>query len=48
MSRNTIRKHLHSDAVEVKFKVPERTSKFDAFSEKLSDWLKAAARKPRK
>ncbi|MCW2283979.1 transcriptional regulator with XRE-family HTH domain [Rhodoblastus acidophilus] len=48
LSRNTIRKYLRSDAVEVKFKVPERTSKLDAFAGKLSDWLKTEARKPRK
>lgn len=46
LSRNTIRKYLRSDAVEVTFKVPERTSKLDPFAEKLSDWLKTEARKP--
>ncbi|WP_127074432.1 IS21 family transposase, partial [Pelagibacterium lentulum] len=48
LSRNTIRKYLRSDTVEPKFKVPERPSKIDPFAEKLSGWLKAESRKPRK
>jgi transposase len=48
LSRNTIRKYLRSDAVEGTFKVPERASKLDPFADKLSDWLKTEARKPRK
>lgn len=48
LSRNTIRKYLRSDTVEPKFKVPERSSKIDPFAEKLSGWLKAESRKPRK
>jgi transposase len=48
LSRNTIRKYLRSDTVEVKFKVPDRASKLDAFVDKLSGWLKTEASKPRK
>jgi hypothetical protein len=48
LSRNTIRKYLRSDVVEVQFKVPDRASKLDAFSDKLSGWLKTEASKPRK
>ena len=40
LSRNTIRKYLRSDAVEVKFKVPERPSRLDPFADKLSRWLR--------
>ena len=36
LSRNTIRKYLRADAVEPVFKVPDRPSKLDPFSEKLS------------
>src|ERR1700761_7598861 len=48
LSRNTIRKYLRSDAVEVKFKVPERPSRLDPFAEKLSEWLRVEAGKGRK
>jgi transposase len=48
LSRNTIRKYLRSDVVEPKFKVPDRPSKLDAFGDRLADWLKAEANKPRK
>ena len=48
LSRNTIRKYLRSDAVEPKFKVPERPSKLDPFAEKLSGWLRIEAGKSRK
>ena len=48
LSRNTIRKYIRSDVVEVKFKAPDRVSKLDAFSDKLSGWLKTEASKPRK
>ena len=36
LSRNTVRKYLRSDAVEVRFKVPERSSRLDPFADKLS------------
>jgi transposase len=36
LSRNTIRKYLRSDVVEPAFKVPDRSSKLDAFADKLS------------
>ena len=48
LSRNTIRKHLRSGAVEPKFKVPERPSKLDPYAEKLSGWLRVEAGKSRK
>jgi transcriptional regulator with XRE-family HTH domain len=48
LSRNTVRKYLRSGAVEPKFTVPKRTSKLDAFAEKLRLWLKAEAGKSRK
>ena len=47
LSRNTIRKYLRSDAVEPKFKVPDRPSKLDPFAEKLSGWLRVEAGKSR-
>ena len=48
LSRNTIRKYLRSDAVEVRFKVPERPSRLDPFADKLSEWLRVEAGKGRK
>jgi transposase len=48
LSRNTIRKYLRSDVVEVQFKTPDRASKLDAFADKLSGWLKTEASNPRK
>src|SRR3712207_9588573 len=48
LSRNTIRKYLRSDAVEVRFKVPERPSRLDPFAGKPSGWLEAEAAKGRK
>src|SRR4051812_50187755 len=45
LSRNTIRKYLRSDAVEVRFKVPERPSRLDPFADKLSEWLRVEAGK---
>jgi transposase len=48
LSRNTIRKYLRSDVIEPKFKVPERSSKLDAFADRLAHWLKIEASKPRK
>src|ERR1700735_1045169 len=48
LSRNTVRKYLRTDAVEPQFKVPVRPSKLDAFSDKLSGWLKTEAGRSRK
>ena len=48
LSRNTIRKYLRSGAVEPRFQVPQRPSKLDPFADKLSAWLAAELRKPRK
>ena len=48
LSRNTIRKYLRSNAVEVRFKVPERPSRLDAFAAKVSDWLRVEAGKGRR
>ncbi len=36
LSRNTIRKYLRSNTVEVKFKVPERPSRLDPYADKLT------------
>ncbi|MFT9089787.1 MAG: IS21 family transposase, partial [Gluconacetobacter sp.] len=38
LSRNTICKYLRAETAEVKFKVPERPSRLDPFSEKLEGW----------
>jgi transposase len=48
LSRNTIRKYLHSGAVEPRFKVPDRPSKLDPFAEKLTGWLRIEAGRSRK
>ena len=48
LSRNTVRKYLRSGAAEQKFKVPKRSSKLDAFADKLALWLKVEADKSRK
>lgn len=48
LSRNTIRKYLRSNVVEVKFKVPDRPSRLDPFADKLSIWLRAEMAKGRK
>ncbi len=48
LSRNTIRKYLREGAVEPKFKTPERPSKLDPYSDRLSAWLLAQTRKSRK
>ena len=48
LSRNTIRKYLRGDIVEPAFKAPERSSKVDAFADKLSAWLKLEAGRSRK
>jgi transposase len=48
LSRNTIRKYLRGDVVEPAFKAPERSSKVDAFADKLSAWLKLEAGRSRK
>lgn len=48
LSRNTIRKYLRADGVELKFTVPERPSKLDPFADRLSAWLKTESKKGRK
>ena len=48
LSRNTIRKYLRSDAIEVRFKVPQRPSRLDPFADKLLGWLEAEVAKGRK
>ncbi len=48
LSRNTVRKYLRSDAVEVRFKVPKRPSRLDPFADKLSRWLEMEAGEGRK
>ena len=48
LSRNTVRKHLRSDVVEPRFKVPDRPSKLDPYADKLSAMLRVEAGKSRK
>jgi len=48
LSRNTIRKYLRLNGVEPKFQSPERPSKLDAFSDRLTAWLQSEDRRPRK
>ncbi len=48
LSRNTIRKYLRANTIEVKFKVPERPSRLDPFADKLAEWLRVEAGKGRK
>ena len=43
LSRNTVRKDLQSNAVEMRFKVPERPSRLEPFADKLSRWLEVEA-----
>lgn len=48
LSRNTIKKYLREGAVEARFKTPPRASKLDPYADRLSAWLLAQKRKPRK
>ena len=48
LSRNTIKKYLREGVVEPKFKSPPRCSKLDPYADRLSAWLLAQTRKPRK
>ncbi|MEL4073028.1 IS21 family transposase [Ochrobactrum sp. GPK 3] len=48
LSRNTITKYLNAGTIEPTFRVPERPSKLDPFSDKLAAWLKTEAGKSRK
>ena len=48
LSRNTIRKYLQSNTVELRFKVPERPSRLDPYADKLAEWLRVEAGKSRK
>ena len=48
LSRNTIRKYLRLDAVEVRLKVPEPPSRLDPLADKLSGWLEVEAGKARR
>jgi len=48
LSRNTIKKYLREDAIEPTFKTPRRPSKLDPYADRLSAWLLAQTRKPRK
>lgn len=48
LSRNTVKKYLREGAVEPKFKTPPRSSKLDPYADRLSAWLLAQTRKPRK
>lgn len=48
LSRNTVRKHLRSDSVEPKFRLPDRPSGLDPYADKLSHMLRQEAGKSRK
>ena len=48
LSRNTVKKYLREGVVEPKFKTPSRSSKLDPYAERLSAWLLAQTRQPRK
>ena len=48
LSRNTIKKYLREGVAEPKFKTPPRSSKLDPYADRLSAWLLAQTRKPRK
>ncbi len=48
LSRNTVRKHLRSDSVEPKFKIPDRPSKLDPYADKLAQMLRQEAAQSRK
>ena len=48
VSRNTIRKYLRSDQIELKFQVPDRPSKLDPYAETLAAWLRRDGNRPRK
>jgi hypothetical protein len=40
LSRNTVREYLRSDTVERKFNIPDRPSKLDPYTDKLSQMLR--------
>ena len=48
LSRNTIRKYLREDTVEPVFKTPVRPGKLDAYADRLTAWLQARLKQPRK
>ncbi|MGP9792152.1 IS21 family transposase [Roseinatronobacter sp. NSM] len=48
VSRNTIKRYLREGIVEPKFQTPDRPSKIDPYAARLTDWLVANQRKPRK
>ncbi len=48
LSRNTVRKHLRSDSVEPKFRLPDRPSGLAPYADKLSHMLRQEAGKSRK
>lgn len=48
LSRNTVRKYLHSQVVEPKYPKRQTFGKLSAFEEKLSSWLATEHRKPKK
>ena len=48
LSRNTIRKYLREDGVEPVFKTPVRPGKLDAYADRLTAWLQARLKQPRK
>jgi transposase len=48
LSRNTVRKYLRTDSVEPKFNIADRSSKLDAYADKLSQMLRQEAGQSRK
>jgi transposase len=48
LSRNTLRKYLRAEVVEPRFKTPDRPSKLDPYSDRLSAWLRREMTRPRK
>ena len=48
LSRNTVRKYLRDQTSEPQFSAPQRQTKLDAYADRLSSWLLARQRKPRK
>jgi transposase len=48
VSRNTIKRYLREGLVEPQFQTPDRPSKIDPYSARLTDWLVANQRKARK
>ena len=48
LSQNTVRKYLREGAAVPEYRTPPRCSMLDAYAERLSAWLLARTRRPRK